>query len=120
MKRNATKNDVLIGLGELEKLAGRYEATAITLRKLAKGLRSVTNGFGGVEVPQKPSEGRKAAKQAKAGPQKRKPMSAIVRKRLSEAMKARWEAKRATNQKPKLARRANDEPVGNAQQGRVA
>lgn len=120
MKRNATKNDVLIGLGELEKLAGRYEATAIMLRKLAKGLRSVTNGFGGVEVPHKATEGRKAPLRTNAGHPKKKGMSPAARKRLSEAMKKRWADKKAQAKGPKLARRASDEAVGNAQRGQVA
>lgn len=120
MKRNATKNDVLIGLGELEKLAGRYEATAITLRKLAKGLRSVTNGFGGVEAPQKAPEGRKTALRAKAGQPKKKGLSPAARKRLSEVMKKRWADRKAQAKGPKLTRRASDEAVGNVPKGQVA
>lgn len=120
MKRNTTKNDVLIGLGELEKLAGRYEATAKTLRKLAKGLRSVTNGFGGVEASRKATESRKVTKHAITPHPKKKGMSPAARKRLSEAMKKRWADKKAQAKGPKLARRASDEAVGNASRGQVA
>lgn len=119
MKRNATENDVLVGLGDLEKLADRYEEAAVMLRKLAKSLRSVTSGFGGVEAPRKVSGGRKAALHANAGPSKRKGMSSIVRKRLSETMKKRW-AERKKQKQPVLARRATDDAVGNGQRGQVA
>lgn len=86
------------------------------LRKLARGLRSVTNGFGEVKVPQKPAEGRKAAKRTDAGHSKKKGMSLAARKRLSEAMKARWQERK----QPKLARRQTDEALGNGQKGQVA
>lgn len=88
--------DALIGIGDLLKLAGKYEQTAKMLRSVARGLGGVMDSFG-----QQP-----AAEKSR----KRKQMSPAARRKLSQAMKLRWqEKKRVANARP--LRRT---PVGEA------
>ncbi len=100
-----TKNDALIGIGQLERLAVGYDKTAKTLRKLARGLRKV---LAGVEPQHKANNRRAVPQKAKRDPSKRKGMSPAAKKRLSEAMKARWAERRAVKA-PELQRRSNGE-----------
>lgn len=116
MKRNS-ENEALIGIGKLEQLAQAYGRTGKTLQKLARSLRKVTEE---VRVHGKVTEAATRQPRAKATPPKKKGMSPAARKRLSDAMKKRWAEKKAQAKGPKLARRANDEPVGNGQRGQVA
>lgn len=102
-----TKQEALVGVGELEKLASKYEATAKILRRVAKSLRKVMGEFGQAQVPQKATEGSKGRPRARKGhstatpqPPKRKGMSAEARKKLSQLAKIRWAEKRAAAHKP--------------------
>lgn len=115
-------------MGELEKLAGKYEATAKILRRVAKSLRKLTEGFGQAQALQiHPELKKRAGRQIQAKgrhstaapqPPKRKGMSPARRKALSEAMRVRWAEKRAAAHKPNGQHKAKpvkeSVPEGNA------
>ena len=108
--KKTSRQEALVGIGQLERLAGAYEKTARTLKGLAKGLRRIMAGVGEPQVAPTPQKARQTARKAIV---RKGQMSAAAKKRLSAAMKARWAEKKAQAQRPQPARRAADQQ-GNA------
>ena len=108
------KNDALIGVGKLERLAKGYAQASKTLLKLVKALRRLTDD---VQAHPQAPEPRKVAKRPVAAHSnakpKRKGMSAAAKRKLSEAMKARW-AERKAEKAPKPAKANGKQASPNA------